>query len=200
MVTVNSMLGEYSSTGEFEFKGLSTDRKPTGTFGGKTIGDNSLFLELDTGDIYYYNGGSWSVMSTGGGSGGAGLPAVTTSDEGKILQVNSSGEWDKGDAPTEPLIVTATESGGVVTLTDSTLKDIYDARQAGRIVILSLAPFDYFLTGAMMVGSDYAIAFHCIKPDINNYQKLIASCITIGGSASTTTGGTVLEADLTLNT
>ena len=70
MITVNAMLGANSTVCEFEFKGLSTDTKPTGKFGsatnaqgseigGKTIGENSLFLELDTGDLYYYAGGEW---------------------------------------------------------------------------------------------------------------------------------------------
>lgn len=38
---------------EFEFKGLSTDVKPT------AVGVNSLFLELDTGDFYYFDGSTW---------------------------------------------------------------------------------------------------------------------------------------------
>lgn len=38
------------AVGEYEFKGLSTDTKPT------TCGVNSLFLELDSGDVYYYIG------------------------------------------------------------------------------------------------------------------------------------------------
>ena len=58
MITVNSMLGEHSGTGEFEFKGLSADTKPTGTFNGKKIGTNSIFIELDTGGVYYYSEGA----------------------------------------------------------------------------------------------------------------------------------------------
>lgn len=41
---------------EAEFKGLSTDSKPT------TCGVNSLFLELDTGDVYYFTGEDWSKI------------------------------------------------------------------------------------------------------------------------------------------
>lgn len=41
---------------EAEFKGLSTDSKPT------TCGVNSLFLELDTGDVYYFTGEAWSKV------------------------------------------------------------------------------------------------------------------------------------------
>lgn len=41
---------------ELELKGLSTDTKPT------NVGVNSLFLELDTGDVYYFNGSSWAKV------------------------------------------------------------------------------------------------------------------------------------------
>ena len=45
----------------FDFMGLSTDTKPTNTeqF---PMDTNSLFLELDTGDIYYYTGSTWSKV------------------------------------------------------------------------------------------------------------------------------------------
>lgn len=45
--------------GEYEFKGLSTDAKPT------TCGANSLFLELDTGTFFYFNGVSWEKFGVG---------------------------------------------------------------------------------------------------------------------------------------
>ena len=38
---------------EYEYKGLSTDTKPT------DCGVNSIFLELDTGDFYYFDGTNW---------------------------------------------------------------------------------------------------------------------------------------------
>ena len=38
------------------------------------------------------------------------LPAVTSSDNGKILTV-ANGEWDKGNMPTELPAVTASDSG-----------------------------------------------------------------------------------------
>lgn len=41
---------------EYEFKGLSTDTKPT------ACAINSLFLELDTGDFYYFNGSEWKKV------------------------------------------------------------------------------------------------------------------------------------------
>lgn len=48
-----------------EFSGLSTDDKPY------DCGVNSLFLELDTGKVYYFDGQAWNEVggsSSGGGS------------------------------------------------------------------------------------------------------------------------------------
>ena len=39
-----------------EFSGLKTDAKPT------DCGENSLFLELDTGDVYFFSGGAWAKV------------------------------------------------------------------------------------------------------------------------------------------
>ena len=60
MVTVNEFVGISVDSGvekrEYEFKGLSTDSKPT------ECSPNSLFLELDTGDLYYFTGAAWSKV------------------------------------------------------------------------------------------------------------------------------------------
>lgn len=37
-----------------ELRGLSTDEKPT-TFEGKKIGNGSIFIEIDTGKIFFYD-------------------------------------------------------------------------------------------------------------------------------------------------
>jgi hypothetical protein len=52
MVTYN----DNRVAGEYEFKGLSTDTKPT------DCSINSIFLELDTGDFYYFNGEEWAKI------------------------------------------------------------------------------------------------------------------------------------------
>lgn len=39
-----------------QYEGLSTDSKPT------DVPVNSMFLELDTGDFYYFDGTSWSKV------------------------------------------------------------------------------------------------------------------------------------------
>lgn len=40
-----------------DYMGLSTDSKPT-----EGIAVNSLFLELDSGDLYYFNGSTWAKV------------------------------------------------------------------------------------------------------------------------------------------
>ena len=60
MVTINKDVllensGAYQH--DYELKGLSTDSKPTAN-----IYPNSLFLELDTGDVYYWSGTEWAKV------------------------------------------------------------------------------------------------------------------------------------------
>ena len=43
---------------EYEFKGLSTDDKPT------DCAVNSLFWELDTNDTYYFDGENWTKVGS----------------------------------------------------------------------------------------------------------------------------------------
>lgn len=43
--------------GQPNYVGLSTDTKPT-----ENVEVNSLFLELDTGDFYYFNGMTWQKV------------------------------------------------------------------------------------------------------------------------------------------
>lgn len=52
MVTINTNRG----INEHDYKGLSTDDKPT------TCAVNSIFLELDTGDFYYFDGEEWQKI------------------------------------------------------------------------------------------------------------------------------------------
>ena len=46
-------LNDNKQNGEHGYKGLSTDEKPT------SCAINSIFLELDTGDFYYFDGEEW---------------------------------------------------------------------------------------------------------------------------------------------
>ena len=53
IITINGC----RQAGTYDFKGLSTDEKPT------DCGINSLFYELDTGDFYYFDG-VWKKVSS----------------------------------------------------------------------------------------------------------------------------------------
>lgn len=45
----------------YDFCGLSTDTKSS-KWEGKDIEVNSMFLELDTGDFYYFDGEDWQKV------------------------------------------------------------------------------------------------------------------------------------------
>ena len=47
-----------TSIGDFSFKGLSTDTKPTETHDGITIKNGSSFLEIDTKTLFFYDSDS----------------------------------------------------------------------------------------------------------------------------------------------
>lgn len=60
MITISNIkkvIADTQNKNDYEFKGLSTDVKPT-----DGVSINSLFLELDTGDFYYYTGATWSKV------------------------------------------------------------------------------------------------------------------------------------------
>lgn len=59
MITMN----DCGQAGSYEYKGLSTDTKPT------NCAVNSLFLELDTGTFFYFDGTGWIPLKRGGGGG-----------------------------------------------------------------------------------------------------------------------------------
>lgn len=51
---------ESDSLAHVEICGLSSDTKPTGD----NIAENSFFVELDTGKLYYYSGANWTEFGT----------------------------------------------------------------------------------------------------------------------------------------
>ena len=54
-------MNDCGQAGSYEYKGLSTDTKPT------NCAVNSLFLELDTGTFFYFDGTGWIPLKRGGG-------------------------------------------------------------------------------------------------------------------------------------
>ena len=72
-----------------QMMGLSTDTKPT-----NGILPNSLFWELDTNGMYYFDGTQWqSIGGSGGGGGGdfATLQMTVTADGGNFTVYPSAG-------------------------------------------------------------------------------------------------------------
>lgn len=61
MITISGVKRHTASStnpaADYDYKGLSTDTKPT-----ENTAVNSLFLELDTGDFYYYTGVTWAKV------------------------------------------------------------------------------------------------------------------------------------------
>lgn len=62
-----------------EYMGLSTDTKPD------NLGTNALFLELDTGTVYYYDSGSWVAFGES-----PPVPAVLLYENGELAV---TAEW-----------------------------------------------------------------------------------------------------------
>lgn len=73
--------------------------------------DSDAISALETAGVYLVEGAP--------GSGGGGLPAVTAADEGKVLTVNSSGEWDAEVASGGLPSVTSADEGKVLTVNSS---------------------------------------------------------------------------------
>lgn len=142
----------------------------------------------------------WSPISTS-----PVVPAPTASDYLKILRVGRQSDGHGGytylyglDNDKTPLIVHGTISGSTFEFTNTTVKDIYDAKVANRAVFLDDGDgFRWELTGAVVDNSTYHISFGCLKHGVT---KIVAAIIGISGTADTTTGGDVIESDLTPNT
>lgn len=63
-VTIHKIDNHFNEVTEYELKGLSTDDKPV-QIEGFPVGVNSLFLELDTGYFYYFDGSTWVLIGSG---------------------------------------------------------------------------------------------------------------------------------------
>lgn len=58
-----SLKAQTDSDYEYAFKGLSTDTKPTIEVNGKAIANGSTFFEMDTQDVYFYDGATNSWLA-----------------------------------------------------------------------------------------------------------------------------------------
>ena len=127
------------------------------------------------------------------------LPFASDNENGKILGV-SDGVYtlvSPSALSNATLIVHGTISNGDFSFTDTTVKDVYDAKVANRAVFLDDGDgYRWELTGAVLTSDTYSISFGCLKHGVT---KIIAAIIGISGTAETTTGGSVIESDLTPN-
>lgn len=61
MITKQRIGTAYDNDGKmldsYDWRGLSTDTKPT-----TNVAVNDLFLEVDTGNCYYFNGTAWALV------------------------------------------------------------------------------------------------------------------------------------------
>lgn len=56
MITVQGQnYNDYERATSFELRGMSTDEKPTEEYGGVKIANGSIFIEMDTEDLYFYD-------------------------------------------------------------------------------------------------------------------------------------------------
>ena len=55
MSTILDRAGWQKESRTADFRGLSTDTKPTETNNMEDIPNGSSYLEIDTGDVYFYN-------------------------------------------------------------------------------------------------------------------------------------------------
>lgn len=55
MISVLSSEYSYESRYHFEFIGKSTDTKPIGNYNYRIIENGSIFVEMDTGTIYFFD-------------------------------------------------------------------------------------------------------------------------------------------------
>ena len=179
MITVNNMLGENSGTAEMELKGLSTDTKPTGSFSGKKLGENSLFIELDTGDIYYYHGGEWSIKSTGGGGGGS----VTVDTE-----ISNTSENPVQNKAIAAALANKKDNDFIATLTigdpvtcDKRVSEILEANAAGKNVYALVDTQITILKAQLCCYSEEHVGFAGFMPSTGDNETVVISAL---GSAS----------------
>ena len=101
---------------EYNYKGLSTDEKPL------DCDVNSLFLELDTGIFYFFNGTEWKDISKG----------VTLGESGPTgtISITENGIFDVHDYAEADVNVPAITPTGTISITENGTYDVTNYAEA----------------------------------------------------------------------
>lgn len=101
---------------EYNYKGLSTDEKPLDCY------VNSLFLELDTGIFYFFNGAEWKDISQG-------ITLGETTPTGTI-SITENGIFDVHDYAEADVDVPAITPTGTISITENGTYDVTNYAEA----------------------------------------------------------------------
>ena len=99
----------------YEYKGLSTDTKPT------NCAVNSLFLELDTGDFYFFNGTEWGKINS---------TIQLGEDPTGTIQITSNGIFDVHNYAEADVDVPAITPTGTISITENGTYDVANYAEA----------------------------------------------------------------------
>lgn len=99
----------------YEYKGLSTDEKPT------NCGINSLFLELDTGDFYFFNGTEWGKINS---------TIQLGEDPTGTIQITNNGIFDVHNYAEADVDVPAINPTGAISITENGTYDVANYAEA----------------------------------------------------------------------
>lgn len=100
----------------YEYKGLSTDTKPT------NCAVNSLFLELDTGIFYFFNGTEWKNINE--------KITLGESEPTGTIQITNNGIFDVHDYAEADVDVPAITPTGTISITENGTYDVANYAEA----------------------------------------------------------------------
>lgn len=124
-------LEDCKQAGEYNYKGLSTDTKPTNCY------VNSLFLELDTGIFYFFDGTEWKDISQG--------ITLGESEPTGTITITENGIFDVHDYAEADVDVPAITPTGTISITENGTVDV--SNYVGAAVSVNYAAVNFNLPG-----------------------------------------------------